>query len=109
MTWQITPNDTLQFGANQYPKRILPQGYVDPQFTSFLGYRHKFSDMVSGVVTVQDVFNTIRFRQVLDTPVLRDRVEFRPQVQAIYLGLNWTFGAAQKRPQTFDFGQSPGG
>ena len=56
------------------------------------------------MVTVQDVFKTFRFRQVLNTSVLRERSQFAPQAQAVYLGLTWTFGAAQKRPQTFDFG-----
>lgn len=104
LTWQVTPKDTLQFNANLNPKILFPQGFNEAQFQSFLGYRHKFNDKLSGVVTVQDVFGTIRFRQVVDSPVLRERVQFKPQVQAVYLGLAWTFGAAQKKPQTFDFG-----
>jgi outer membrane receptor protein involved in Fe transport len=107
LTWQMTPKDTLQFNANLSPKILFPQGFNEAQFQSFLGYRHKFSDKLSGVVTLQDVFNTIRFRQTVDSPVLRERLQFKPQVQAVYLGLAWTFGAAQKRPQTFDFGPGP--
>jgi len=107
LTWQVTPKDTLQFNANLNPRILFPQGFNEAQFQSFLGYRHKFSEKLSGVATVQDVFQTIRFRQVVDSPVLRERLQFKPNVQAVYLGLAWTFGAAQKRPQTFDFGGPP--
>jgi outer membrane receptor protein involved in Fe transport len=109
LTWQVTPKDTLQFNANLSPQILFPQGFNEAQFASFLGYRHKFSEKLSGVVTLQDVLKTIRFRQVVDSPVLRERLQFKPNVQAVYLGLAWTFGAAQKRPQTFDFGQPSGG
>jgi hypothetical protein len=102
-TWQATPKDTLQYNGQLNAKRLLPQGYADPQFISFLGYRHKFNDSLSAVVTVQDVFNTVKFRQVIDTPTLSERVVGRPHVQAAYVGLTWSFGAAQKKPQTFDF------
>jgi outer membrane receptor protein involved in Fe transport len=107
LTWTPTAKDTFQFNANLNPRRLIPQGYQDAQFASFLGYRHKFDDSLSAVVTVQDVFGTIHFRGVVDTPTLHDVQQFKPQVQAVYLGLAWTFGAAQKRPQTFDFGGGP--
>jgi hypothetical protein len=70
----------------------------------FLGYRHKFSDALSAVVTVQDPTNSYRFRQVIDTPLLRETVVNHGRIQAAFVGLTYSFGAAQKRPQTFDFG-----
>ena len=96
----------FQFSANLNAKRLTPQGYMDPNFVSFLGYRHKLNDSLSVAVTVQDVFRTVRFRQVIDTPTLRDRSVGRPDAQAAYVGFTWNFGAAGKRPrdQGFDFG-----
>jgi outer membrane receptor protein involved in Fe transport len=102
-TWQATPKDMLQYNGQLNAKRLMPQGYAEPQFISFLGYRHKFNDSLSAVVTVQDVFGSLKFRQIIDTPTLRQRIEGRPHIQAAYVGLTWSFGAAQKRPQTFDF------
>jgi hypothetical protein len=94
----------LQFNAQLNARRLTPQGYQEPQFISFVGYRHKFDERLSAVVTAQDLFNTLRFRQVVETPTLRYQQQFEPAVQAAYVGLTWSFGAATKRPQAFDFG-----
>ena len=107
LTWQATAKDSFQFSAQLNAKRLTPQGYSDPNFLTFLGYRHKFNDSLSAVVTAQDVFGTLRFRQVIDTPTLRDRSGGKPDIQAAFVGLTWSFGAAQKRPQTFDFNAGP--
>jgi outer membrane receptor protein involved in Fe transport len=106
ITWQATPKDMFQLSAQMNAKRLTPQGYMDPNFVSFLGYRHKLNDSLSVAVTVQDVFRTVRFQQVVDTPTLRDRSSGRPNVQAAFIGFTWNFGVAGKRPrdQGFDFG-----
>ena len=75
---------------------------------TFLGYRHKFSDSLSAVVTVQDPLNSYRFRQTIDSAALKQRTEGRGSIQAAFFGLSWSYGAFTKRPPTFDFGQSPG-
>jgi len=110
LTWQATPKDMFQLSANLNAKRLTPQGYIDPNFVTFLGYRHKFNDSLSAVVTVQDVLGSVRFRQIVDTPVLQDRNVAKPDVQAVFLGLTWTFGAPNKRGHDtgFDFGPPPG-
>ena len=44
-----------------------------------------------------------RQRRVIDTPLLHEVNVDRGRIQAAFVGLTWSFGAAQKRPQTFDF------
>lgn len=111
LTWQATADDMLQFSAQLNAKRLTPQGYNAPYFLSFLGYRHKFNDSLSGVVTVQDAFKSFRFRGVVDTPILRDRTGGKPDVQALFVGLTWNFGGVGKKPHDadFDFSGPPGG
>lgn len=103
LNWQATPKDLFQINVQMNARKLLPQGYQDPMTLVFLGYRHKFNDSLSGVVTVQDPTNSYRFRQVLDTPLLHQINEGRGRIQAAFVGLTYSFGAAQKRPQTFDF------
>jgi hypothetical protein len=103
LSWQATPKDSFQINGQLNAKRLTPQGYADPTFISFLGYRHKFNDSLSAVVTAQDLFGTLRFRRIIDTPTLHDESGGKPNVEAVFVGLTWNFGAAQKRPQTFDF------
>lgn len=106
LTWQATAKDNFQVNGQLNAKRLTPQGYADPTFISFLGYRHKFNDSLSAVVTAQDLFGTLRFRRIIDTPTLHDRNGGKPDIQAVFVGLTWNFGGAGKKPrdQGFDFG-----
>jgi len=103
LNWQVTPNDLVQVSGQVAPKRLLAQGFSDPMFLMFLGYRHKFSDALSLVVTAQDPFDIYRLVQHIDTPALRERIDNRGRIQAAFVGLTWSFGAATKKPQSFDF------
>ena len=104
LNWQVTSKDLIQINGSVNAKRLLPQGFSDPMTLIFLGYRHKFSDALSFVFTAQDPFNIYRQRLVVDTPVLHEVNTDRGRIRAAFVGLTWSFGAAQKRPQTFDFG-----
>jgi len=104
LNWQATARDIVQLSVQATPKLLLPQGFREPMALLFLGYRHRFSEALSGVITAQDPFDTYRSVQVIDTPALRERTVNRARIQAAFIGLTWSFGAASKRPQSFDFG-----
>jgi outer membrane receptor protein involved in Fe transport len=103
VTWKPTANDTFQLSAQLNAKRLTPQGYYDPNFTSFLGYRHNLRSDLSVVVTVQDLFKTARMESHIATPILRDASVTRPSVQAIYVGLSWNFGGRKPKDTNIDF------
>ena len=71
-----------------------------------LGYRHKFNDNLSAVVTVQDVLRTQRDRVVIDTATLKDRFVVTPRTQAVFVGLTYSFGSNGRRARDpgFEFG-----
>jgi outer membrane receptor protein involved in Fe transport len=98
VNWNATPQDIFQLSGQLNARRLTPQGYSDPNFLSFLGYRHKFNDKLAAVVNVQDVFHTFRARSVIDTPLLHDVSITSGRSQALYLGLSWSFGTPSKRP-----------
>ncbi len=106
LTWQPTPKDTVQFSAFANPKRLTPQGYVKPSGLTYLGYRHKFSDDLFGIVTVQDPFEGLRFQQVISTPRLREQSDSHIHIRGVFFSLTRTFGSGPKRPREpgFDFG-----
>ena len=97
LNWQATPIDSFQASSQMNARRMTPQGYVEPSFLSFLGYRHKFTDKLSGVLTVQDVFDSFRSHSVIDTPQLHDVTIGAGRIRAAYVGLSWSFGALPKR------------
>lgn len=105
LSWQASDRDFLQVQGFVNGKVLLSQGYRKPQGGVNLGYRRKFSDQLSGVVTVQDVFATQGFASVIDTPLYREdnRVDIRNR--AVFLGFTYTFGGGRARDPGFDFGQ----
>jgi outer membrane cobalamin receptor len=106
LTWQATDKDMLQLQGYLNGKQLLSQGYRKPQGGLNLGYRHKFTDQVSGVVTVQDVLGTQGFSSVIDTPLYRETQRADLRNRAVLVGLTYTFGGRQRDPG-FDF-STPG-
>ncbi|MBS0363516.1 MAG: TonB-dependent receptor [Proteobacteria bacterium] len=97
LNWQATSTDSFQASGQMNARQLTPQGHVDPNFLTFLGYRHKFSDKLAGVVTVQDVLGNYHLNLFTETPQLRDHAMAVGRVRAAYVGFAWTFGAPPKR------------
>ncbi|HEX5263703.1 MAG TPA: outer membrane beta-barrel family protein, partial [Phenylobacterium sp.] len=97
LNWQATATDSFQFSGQMNARRLTPQGYVEPSFLTFAGYRHKFNDKLAAVVTIQDLFNSFNSHSVIDTPQLHDVNIGTGRIRAAYVGLAWTFGTPPKR------------
>jgi outer membrane receptor protein involved in Fe transport len=110
LNWQVTARDFVQLNGFVQGERLTPQGYRKASGLLNLGYRRKVDDQLSFVVTVQDVLDTFKDVVVIDTPLLRDRVERGGNVQGVFLGFTWTFGGQGQRPRepAFDFGGGGG-
>ena len=68
-----------------------------------LGLRHNFTDKKTAVVfTVSDVFNSLRERTHIDTPLLRQDITRRRSSRIAYLGLIYNFGKPTKKPKKED-------
>ncbi|MDR7116287.1 TonB-dependent receptor domain-containing protein [Caulobacter sp. BE254] len=104
LSWQATPKDFLQLNGFTSGKRLTPQGYREPLSMLNLGYRRKVSDKLNFVVTANDVLKSFKDDSVLDTPVLRQRVERRVAVRAVFFGFTYALGGGKARPEQFDFG-----
>lgn len=111
LNWQVTSKDFLQASGNVIGAQLTPQGRVEPFGFLNLGYRHKFTDDLSLVLTAQDVLKTSPFVITVDTPALRTRRRTEANIQAVFVGFTWAFGGQGKRPKDsgFDFGGGPPG
>ncbi len=109
LNWQVTPKDFVQVNATANAKRLLPQGYREPIYGLNLGYRHKFDDKLSAVVTVTDLFLSQRGHEIFDTPALRQRFDRSFSSRVVFVGLTYAFGTAPKRGRdpAFDFSGAP--
>ncbi len=109
VNWQVTPKDLVQWNGFMQGKQLTAQGYRAPLGGMNIGYRHKFDDHLSLVMTSQDPFGILHFRQVIDTPVLHERVDVQPKVRAFFIGFAYTFAGRGGREQQFDYGSPTGG
>jgi outer membrane receptor protein involved in Fe transport len=113
LSWQATPKDFVQLTGFAGGRQLTPQGYQSARGLINIGYRHKFSDRLSGVVTARDAAGTMTSqRMVVDTASFHQVREVHQNTQAVYVGLTYVFGGGGKAPpkeQGFDFGGGGGG
>lgn len=99
-TLHLPANTQFQFNANYAATRLTPQGYRRPSFVANAGLRHDFRQKkMALVLTVSDVFNSLKESTVIDTPVLRGETLRRRSARIIYLGFIYNFGQPAKKPK----------
>ena len=90
----------VQLNTNYSAARLTPQGERSPMFVANVGLRREFKDKkTSFVLTVSDLFNTLRERSVIDTPTLHDDSSRRRSSRLIFLGIVKNFGQPGKKPK----------
>jgi len=97
-TLHLPANTLLQFNTNYAATRLTPQGYRRPSFVANAGLRHDFRHKkMALVLTVSDLFNSLKESTVIDTPVLREETVRRRSARIIYLGFIYNFGQPAKK------------
>ena len=104
LNWSPTDNDFFQVQGQLQGKTLLTQGYRRGFGLVNLGYRHKFSPTLAGVVIVNDALDSVKIKSVVTTPDYVERTSNGVRGQAIFLGFTYTFGAGRPRDPGFDFG-----
>ena len=107
VNWQATPKDLLQVQGVLTGKRLTPQGYHEPTGLVNLGYRHKFNNDWSFFAVGRDVLNSLGDTLVIDTPTLKDRMVTHAHMQALFVGVAYSFGGGRRRDPGFDYGATP--
>jgi outer membrane receptor protein involved in Fe transport len=88
----------VQFNTNYASTRLTPQGSRRPSFVANAGVRHELAQKKAAVVlTVSDLFNSLKETTDLDTPALRERIVRRRSARIVYLGLVYNFGLPTKK------------
>ncbi len=99
----------LQFNTNYTSTRLTPQGSRRPTFVANLGLRREFLQKKMAVVlTVSDLFNSLKESSLLDTPLLKEEITRRRSSRIVYLGFSYNFGQQSKKPkdETLKFDES---
>jgi len=98
MSWHATKTNMFQVNSNYTAKRLTPQGYRMPTFIANVGYKHQFNDKQTAfVLTVSDLFDSLKERTIIDTPTLHDDTTRRRSSRIIYAGFVYSFGKIGKK------------
>jgi outer membrane receptor protein involved in Fe transport len=98
--WHVAKRQLIQLNTNFTARRLTAQGYRLPTFVANLGFRHEFRDQKTAfIVTVSDVFNSLKERTVIDTPILHDENTRRRSARIVYAGFTYNFGKPGKKPK----------
>lgn len=103
LNWQPTQDDFVQLSGIWTGDQLLAQGErVQATLVNF-GYRRKLNKDWSFQATVRDVLDEFGATTTIQTPAFTDRTRMTFGGRAAYIGLTWTFGSGQRRPEQFDF------
>ena len=107
LTLHPAKNTQLQVNTNYSSARLTPQGERRPTWVANFGVRQELPARNTALVlTVSDLFNSLKESNVLDTPLLHETVTRRRSARVVYLGFIYSFGAPAKKskddPLKFD-------
>lgn len=98
VNYKASKTTQIQFNTNYTATRLTPQGERRPTFIANLGLRHDLKDKKTAVVlTVSDLFDSLKERTVIDTPTLHDDITRRRSSRIVYLGFIYNFGKQSKK------------
>ena len=111
MSAEFAVNDrtVLQLNGNYTAKRLTPQGYRLPTRVANFGMKHTFRDRkVTLVLTVSDLFDSLKEETKLNTPLLKEDTTRRRNSRMIYAGVIYSFGSAKKKKdEALQFDDAP--
>jgi outer membrane receptor protein involved in Fe transport len=98
LNMNFTKTLMLQLNANYRSARLTPQGEFSPRFVFNIGGRQEFLDgKLALLLTVSDVFNSLRREININTPQLVETAISTRDSRIFYLGLSYNFGTKSKK------------
>jgi len=99
----VSKSTLLQITSNYVAETLTPQGKQLPSFVINTGFKQEFINRkLALIVTVSDVFNSLRNKTVVDTPELYEKIVRRRSARIIYTGFTYTFGNQKKKELEYD-------
>lgn len=105
INWQPTDTDFFQLNGFYVGEQIQAQSERGAFGMLNIGYRRKFTDTFSMVVTGTNILDTAEIDSFTETPDFQDRSRVRFSEPTWYIGLTYSFGSSPRRQEpAFDFG-----
>jgi outer membrane receptor protein involved in Fe transport len=101
--YRATDKDLLQVRLNYSGKALNSQGYRKPFGSVDLGYQRKIRPDLIITATANDIFESVKFTTVTDTPSLQAVSTSFPIGRTFSLGISKQFGGRPVREGQFDY------
>jgi outer membrane receptor protein involved in Fe transport len=89
----LSKSTVIQITSNYVGKRLTPQGEMMPSFVLNTGFKQEFlKNKAAFIITISDLFNSLRNNSVLNTSELYQTVNRRRSARIFYVGLTYNFG-----------------
>ncbi|MCX6262460.1 MAG: outer membrane beta-barrel protein [Bacteroidia bacterium] len=99
----LSKSTVLQITSSYVAESLTPQGKQMPSFVLNTGFKQELLNRkLAFIVTVSDVFNSLRSNTLIDTPEIYEKIIRRRSARIIYAGLTFTFGNHKKKELEFD-------
>ncbi|MEI6124697.1 MAG: TonB-dependent receptor [Bacteroidota bacterium] len=109
LNFNVTKNTMLQINGNYRSSELTPQGKELPGYSVNAGMRQDFlKKKLSVLLTVSDIFNTLRWASEINTPTLYEKFIGKRRSQIVYLGISWRFGKNTKKQDDLKFDSQMG-
>lgn len=98
MGFNLTKSTIWQLTSNYSSKSLTPQGRRLPSFVINSGLKQElFKNKAGLIMTVSDIFNTLKSNYILDTPEIYRHEIRRRTARMIYFGFTYSFGNSNKK------------
>ena len=96
----LSKSSVLQITSSYTAENLTPQGRQLPAFVMNTGFKQELLNRkLTMIVTVSDLFNSLRNRTIIDTPELYEKITRRRSSRIIYGGFTYTFGNQKKKKE----------
>jgi len=94
----IFSSTKFQLNTSYRSTMLTAQGWSLPVYFLNAGLKQDlFKKKASLTLTVSDVFNTMKWHYIIDTPLLYQKVTRKRKSQIVYLGFSYRFGISPKK------------
>ena len=98
MGFNLTKSTVWQLTSNYSSESLTPQGRRLPSFVVNSGLKQElFKNKAGLILTISDIFNTLRSNNILDTPDIYRHEIRRRTARTVYFGFMYSFGNSTKK------------
>jgi len=105
--FNISSTTMFQINSNYRSIRLTPQGETSPSYAVNCGLKQDLlNDKMSVVLTVSDLFNSMKYKNTLNTTDLYDYSVRQRDGRIMYFGVTYHFGKPDKKKDKMEYDDS---